>query len=62
MILIYRKKILLIVILGINNFNVFPGILRDKTKDDKQVYIANVDKQNYHIGRLNKLVEKLGNY
>ena len=29
--------------------NIFPGILRDTTMDDKLIYITNDDKQNYTL-------------
>ena len=37
-------------------------VLRDKTIDDKLMYISNNDKQNYLFCRLQSLVETFGHY
>ena len=41
-----------------NLFPLGPGISRDKTMDDKLIYIPNDDKQNYSFFILQLLVEK----
>ena len=38
-----------------NFIRTFPGILRDKTMDDKLKYITNDDKQGYYFSRFNLL-------
>ena len=45
---------------NLNDVEVYPGILRDKTMADKSIYIANDDYQTFYFCSIKSLVVKLG--